>query len=271
MDASSARIANIRRPKVAIALGGGGARAIAHVLALEALDEMGICPVAIADGPWAPSSAACAAGAERRSIRTQHTARLAQSLQRHEQVVAGAGWRFADLVLRDSGNPVLLHPEICVGLFWPAEMTDRFEELAIKTIAVATQYLDRKGDAYDAGPLRRPVAGSTAIPGLFRPVIFGDEVLIDAVVIRFVFSSCGGRRRRDVWWSVAETKAASMFGDVQIMQGAITAQKIKLRAPDILMRRRSNISQSLTFLVKTRSCEPPQAARRNSNSCLGSG
>jgi NTE family protein len=33
---------------VAIALGSGGARGIGHVLALEALDEMGISPVAIA-------------------------------------------------------------------------------------------------------------------------------------------------------------------------------------------------------------------------------
>jgi NTE family protein len=35
------------RPSVAIALGGGGARGIAHVLALEALDEMKIRPAAI--------------------------------------------------------------------------------------------------------------------------------------------------------------------------------------------------------------------------------
>jgi predicted acylesterase/phospholipase RssA len=48
VDGSWAKIANIRRPRVAIALGGGGARGIAHVLALEALDEMGISPVAIA-------------------------------------------------------------------------------------------------------------------------------------------------------------------------------------------------------------------------------
>ena len=30
-----------------------------------------------------------------------------------------------------------------------------------------------------AGPLRPAVAGSMAIPGLFRPVLFGDGVLID--------------------------------------------------------------------------------------------
>ena len=58
MDGSWDQIADIRRPKVAVALGGGGARGIAHVLALEALDEMGICPVAIAGILWALLSAA---------------------------------------------------------------------------------------------------------------------------------------------------------------------------------------------------------------------
>jgi hypothetical protein len=49
VDGSSVQMTNIRRPKVAIALGGGGVRGIAHVLTLEAaLDEMGICPVVIA-------------------------------------------------------------------------------------------------------------------------------------------------------------------------------------------------------------------------------
>ena len=36
------------RPSVAIALGSGGARGLGHILALEALDEMGIAPIAIA-------------------------------------------------------------------------------------------------------------------------------------------------------------------------------------------------------------------------------
>ena len=71
MDGSWDQIGNIRRPKVAIALGGGGARGIAHVLALEALDEMGICPVAIAGTSiGAIIGAAYAAGIEGRSIRT---------------------------------------------------------------------------------------------------------------------------------------------------------------------------------------------------------
>jgi hypothetical protein len=36
-----------------------------------------------------------------------------------------------------SGNLVLLDPEIYLDLFWPGEMRDRFEDLAIKTVVVA--------------------------------------------------------------------------------------------------------------------------------------
>ena len=46
--------------------------------------------------------------------------------------------RFADLVLRGCGNPVLLDPEICLDLFWPAGMPGRFDDLVIKTVVVAT-------------------------------------------------------------------------------------------------------------------------------------
>src|SRR5271156_58985 len=126
-------------------------------------------------------------------------------------------------------------------------MPGRFEDLDIETIVVATNCLDRNEVAYKTGPLRPAVAGSMAIPGLFRPVIFGDGVLIDggavnplpydllfglADIIVAVDVTFGGRspKRR------TPSPFASMFGAAQIMQGAITAQKIKLRAPDILVR-----------------------------------
>ena len=90
VDGSRAHIANIRRPRVAIALGGGGARGIAHVLALEALDEMGIRPVAIAGTSMgAVVGAAYAAGIEGTGHSNPHTASFAQPLRRHEQALDG--------------------------------------------------------------------------------------------------------------------------------------------------------------------------------------
>jgi NTE family protein len=248
MDGSWDQIGNIRRPKVAIALGGGGARGIAHVLALEALDEMGICPVAIAGTSMgAIIGAAYAAGIEGRSIRTHILRVLRNRSDVMSKLLRARVGRFADLVLRGRGNPVLLDPEICLDLFWPTAMPNRFEDLEIKTIAVATNYLDSNEVAFDAGPLRPAVAGSMAIPGLFRPVIFGDEVLIDggavnplpydllfdlADIIVAVDVTFGGRSPKQR----VPSPFGSMFGAAQIMQGAITAQKIKLRAPDVLVR-----------------------------------
>jgi NTE family protein len=248
VDRSRAHVAIVRRPSVAIALGGGGARGIAHVLALEALDEMGIRPVAIAGTSMgAVIAGAYAAGIEGRAIRTHILRVLRNRSDVMSKLLRARVGRFADLVLRGRGNPVLLDPEICLDLFWPSSMPDIFEDLAVKTIVVATNYLDRNEVAYDAGPLRPAVAGSMAIPGLFRPVLFGDGVLIDggavnplpydllfnlADIVVAVDVTFGGRppKRR------TPSPFASMFGAAQIMQGAITAQKIKLRAPDVLVR-----------------------------------
>ncbi len=237
-----------RRPSVAIALGGGGARGIAHVLALEALDELGIRPAAIAGTSMgAVIGAAYAAGLEARIIRS-HILRV---LRKRSDVIgkllrARVG-RFADLVIRGRGNPVLLDPEIFLELFWPAEMPETFESLAVKMLAVATNFLDRNEIVYRSGPLMPAVAGSMAIPGLFRPVEHGRSVLIDGGAVNplpydLLFDSAdiviavdvtfGGRSRTRRMPSPLE----SMFGAAQIMQGAITEQKIRRRPPDVLIR-----------------------------------
>ena len=60
-------------PTVAIALGGGGARGIAHIAVLEALDELGVKPVALAGTSiGAIIGAAYASGIDARHVRA-HT------------------------------------------------------------------------------------------------------------------------------------------------------------------------------------------------------
>ena len=238
------------RPTVAIALGGGGARGIAHVLALEALDELGIQPAAIAGTSiGAVIGAAYSAGLEARSIRGHILRVLRNRSDVMGKLLKARVGRFAELVLRGRGNPVLLDPEIFLDLFWPAGVPERFESLAIKTFIVATNYSNRNEVIYRSGALKPAVAGSMAIPGLFRPVEYGSNVLIDGGAVNplpydLLFASAdivvaidvtfGGRSRTRRIPSPLE----SMFGAAQIMQGAITAQKITRRPPDILIRPR---------------------------------
>ena len=215
---------------------------------LEALDELGIRPVAVAGTSiGAVVGSAYAAGIEAKAIRNHIRYVLRNRSDVMSKLLRARVGRFADLVLRGRGNPILLDPEICLDLFWPAGVPHRFEDLLIKTIIVATSYLDRNEVVYEEGSLRPAVAGSMAIPGLFRAVEFGSRILIDggavnplpydllfglADIVIAVDVTFGGRppRRR------TPSPFASMFGAAQIMQGAITAQKIKLRAPDLLVR-----------------------------------
>ena len=120
MDGSWDQIGSIRRPKVAIALGGGGARGIAHVLALEALDEMGICPVAIAGTSMgAIIGAAYAAGIEGRSIRTHILRVLRNRSDVMNKLLRARVGRVANLCCVGVAVPCSLIPRfasICSGL-----------------------------------------------------------------------------------------------------------------------------------------------------------
>lgn len=238
------------RPSVAVALGSGGARGIAHVEVLEALDELGIRPTAIAGTSMgAVVGAAYAAGLEARAIRSHILRVLRNRSNVMGKLLRARVGRFADLVLRGRGNPVMLDPEIFLELFWPAGVPNTFEELAIKTIVVATDYTHRNEAVFQSGSLMSAVAGSMAIPGLFRPVESESGLLIDggavnplpydhlfdlADIVIAVDVTFGGRSRT----RRVPTPLELMFGAAQIMQGAITEQKIRRRPPDILIRPR---------------------------------
>ena len=209
---------------------------------------MGIRPSVIAGTSMgAVIGAAYAAELEAKAIRS-HILRL---LRNRSDVLAkllrARVGRFADLVLGGGGNPVLLNPETFLELFWPPEVPSSFEKLAIDMMVVATDYSTRSEIVYREGPLGPAVAGSMAIPGLFRPVEDGDRVLIDggavnplpydllfphADIVVAVDVTFGGRSRVKRFPSPLD----SMFGAAQIMQGAIIFEKIRRRPPDILIR-----------------------------------
>ena len=220
--------------------------------------------------------AAYAAGIEGRAIRTHMLPVLRNRSDVMGKLLRARVGRFADLVLRGRGNPVLLDPEICLDLFWPSGMPSRFEDLDIETIIVATDYLNRNEVAYDAGPLRPAVAGSMAIPGLFRPVLFGDGVLIDGGGVNplpydLLFSLA------DIVVAVDVTFGVDRRNDElhHHLRPCLAPRKsckgrLRLKKSNCVRRMSSyglrwSISQSWISLGRARSCGPPKAARRSSN------
>jgi len=237
-----------REPSVAIALGSGGARGLAHIAILEALDELGVKPVAISGTSiGAIIGAAYAAGIEARHLHAHVLDAMRNGSQVMGKLFKARVGRFADLVLRGAGNPIMLDAEICLDLFWPASVPYTFAELKIPLLVVATDFHNRCEAVFSSGLLAPAVAGSMALPGLIKPVESGGRVLVDGgavnplpydllfdeadVVVAVDVTFGGGSRKRRV-----PSPFDSMFGAAQIMQGAITAQKLKSRPPDILVR-----------------------------------
>lgn len=234
-------------PSFAVALGGGGARGIAHIAILEAFDELGVRPVALSGTSiGAIIGAAYAGGIEAKQLRAHTLLVMRNRSEVMAKLLKARVGRFTDIVLRGLANPMLLDAEIFLDLFWPEAVPERFEDLVTPLQVVTTDFRDRCEAVFSSGLLAPAVAGSMAISGLIKPVELGGRVLIDGgavnplpydllfeaadVVIAVDVTFGGSRERKN------PAPFDAMFGAAQIMQGAITTQKLKLRAPDILVR-----------------------------------
>ncbi len=235
-------------PGICVALGAGGARGLAHILVIEAMDELGLRPKAIVGASMgAVVGAAWAAGLPASDMR-QHLQRLLRNrAEIMSRVLMARVGRFADLLGGQFQNPMLLDGERILDLFWPKSVPDRFEDLAIPFTAVATDFFGRRARRFSAGPLAPAVAASMAIPGLIRPIEIDGAVLVDGgatdpLPYRSLIGHGDFVIACDVTGGPApQAKAApsafeAMFGAAQIMQGAITAEMLKAARPDLLLR-----------------------------------
>jgi NTE family protein len=249
VGASITRIETPPNGSVAIALGGGGARGLAHIVALEALDELGVRPVAVAGcSIGAIIGAAYCAGLPGRSIRAYVLATFRERARVIAKLLEARVGRLAQLIRRDGiGNPVLVDGERVLDLFWPDMVPDRFEALKIPLTVVATDYHLRCEAALTAGPLTPAVGASMAIPGLVRPVQIDGRVLIDggavnplpyehlaALGVTVLAVDVGGAA------FVSDARIPepieAMLGASQILMNALVQRMLERKRPDLLLR-----------------------------------
>ena len=249
-------------PRVAVALGSGGARGLAHILVLEALDEMGVRPHAIAGASiGALVGAVYASGVPARDIRALATALLRDRGEVMRQLLAARVGRIADL-FGGLGNPVLIDAERFLDGLLPDTVPETFAGLRIPLKVVATDYWGRGESVFDHGPIRPVVAASIAIPGLFRPVAHGNRVLVDGGAVNplpfdLLRNEAGIVLAVDVTGGPnGETRGVpgpfdAMFSTLQIMASSIVGEKLKAGAPDILIRPNVDAFRVLDFFRAT--------------------
>ncbi|MDB5572096.1 MAG: Patatin [Hyphomicrobiales bacterium] len=240
--------APLRSRGVAVALGAGGARGLAHLVVIEALEELGVTPTAIAGSSMgALIGAAWAAGMPARDIRSHLQSMLRNRADVMARLLRARVGRFVDLLGGQLGNPILLDAERILDLFWPQMVPDRFDELIIPFSATATDFFGRREWVFDKGPLAPAVAASMAIPGLIRPVEIDGRMYVDGGATNpLPYGLLMGRGdfviACDVTGGPVTERAGfpspfeAMFGSAQIMQGAITTQMLQSSRPHLLVR-----------------------------------
>jgi NTE family protein len=150
--------------KLSLALSGGGARGIAHLGVLAALDELGL-PVGALAGA---SSGAIVSTFYAAGVAPREVLRLLQatSIPRLTRPVFG---RQGLLGLDAVGQ--LLERQLGVGL--------RFEDLRLPLTLVATDLEAGESVYFSKGPLLPPLLGSAAVPIVYRPIEYQGRQLVD--------------------------------------------------------------------------------------------
>ncbi len=225
--------------RIGLALGGGGAKGLAHIVALEAFDQAGIRPVAIAGTSiGAIIGGAYAAGYSAKAIR-EHALKVfrdrADVMARLFRARVGS---LSDIFSGSFGSAVQMDGEVLLREFWPASMPDKFSDLRMPFVAVSTDFYGRNEAAISTGSIRKAVAASLAIPGLVRPVEINKRLHIDGAAANplpfdrlseicdliIAVDVIGGPETLDA--SVQPSVLEATLGASQIMQSAILEAKI---------------------------------------------
>ena len=158
----------LRRPKIGLALGAGGARGWAHIGAIRALLESGVRPdIVCGTSMGSLVGAAYAAG----------------ELERLEEWALSLGWRDVFGLMDFTWRGGLIRGKKLFEF-----MRERFGLQDISSLpmpygVVATELATGREVWLRDGPVLDAVRASIAIPGVFAPVLRDGELLVDGALV----------------------------------------------------------------------------------------
>lgn len=232
--------------RLGLALGGGGARGLAHIPILELLDKMRIRPCCIAGTSiGAVLGALYASGVKGSEIRSLvretiigKSASPGERLKDIKRLI-----QFMDI---DFLGPGIFKGDSVMNYFYDAIHIDSFEGLEIPMKIVATDFWASEQVVLSSGNLLKAVKSSMGLPGLFTPVKYGERILIDGGGVNPVpfdiLDDCDLIVAVDVL-GYAESESCKPPGAVKailemfdIMQRSIVETKLEISQPDIYLK-----------------------------------
>jgi len=252
------------RPRIGLALGGGGARGLAHIPMLEAFDDLGIKPDIISGTSiGAIFGAAYASGMSGAEIRAHTLEVLTQRFSLLRDLLAARAQGAGRIMGLFTARSALLDASAVLDIVMPSRLARSFNDLEIPLEVVATDFYQQEPHVFREGPLLRAVAASMALPVIFQPVIVDGHALIDGglsnplpfdviadkadIVVAIDVSGAPvetiGRDR--------PTAFQALFASAFIFERTIVREKLRSRQPDIYIEGGTSHFQVLDFLKAT--------------------
>lgn len=233
---------------VGLALGGGGARGLAHIGVLQALDEEKI-PVGLVAGTsmGALVGAAYASGISAAELKQKVAAYLqtpefqSSVIRAMERANETRGLNLARRIhnlfinayymVQAMFKPGILSAEefqLMIDYFVP---DIQIEETRIPWFGVATDLVSGEEFVFSKGPLRRAVLASCAVPGAIEPLKDGERLLSDGGIVSLVPAGVARRQGADTVIAVVVEK------DIIQRDEFHTGKEIADRATEVMSRR----------------------------------
>jgi len=235
--------------RIGIALGGGGVRGLAHILVLEAMEQLGVKPSIVAGTSMgAIVGAMYTSGISpeeiKEDVRQHFISRkdsLSDVLAKKQELLK---WLHA---LSPGGSQGLIDAAGFIDCLLLEVKKSAFEELEIPLRVIAADYWSAEEVVFESGELQPAIQASMAVPGVFTPVSFQDRVLVDGGVVNLVPYD-RVQDEVDITIAVNVSKShspgeqsipsplESVLGTFSVMQEAALQEKMKQRKPNIYIK-----------------------------------
>ena len=263
---------------VALALGGGGARGLAHIAVLEALDDMGVKPVAIAGTSIGSLiGAGYAAGMSGKEIRRYAISMAHNRTDVMRRMMRARAGKLRDIFGGGLGDATRLDAELLCEQFLPESLPEDFSGLSIPLTVIASDLYRRCEVVFSQGPLRRALAASISLPTIMRPVEVDGQVLVDGGATNpLPFEHLRGRADAVIAVDISGPISADkrevpnalecLYATVLVMTNSIIREKLRHGTPDLLLQPNVGSFRALGFLQASailRAADPVKAEIRD--------
>lgn len=248
--------------KIGLSLGSGGARGLAHIVILEAFDELGIKPNIISGTSiGAIIGAVYASGKTAIEIKESFISKILNKSGRFIDFLNKSRiFRAIDLVDLELRSGGFIKGEKFLKLLSEEIGVNKFADLQIPLKITTTNFLTKEQSIFDEGKLLPALKASYSLPGLLAPVKINNNIFVDGGMVNplpwdIIENDCDIIVAIDV---LSNSKTKSLvdmppaydifFSSFQIMQHSIVNEKLKVSKPNILIQTDIKDIRLLDFL-----------------------